>query len=448
MHEAADGAATLDWVAGLPFSTGKIGTYGFSYQGATQYLALAGGGKRPDAMAPVMAPWSIRNDWAFEGNAFRNGSNVGWAAQMGWLEATRRGDFAAAAELRHDANTDRLSAFLLARPELSQLGKWRADDPAYWASLSPDQLLQGDALDVPVLHIGGWCDYMLGGTFAADAAFRARHPDSSHLVVGPWTHLPWNRSAGAADMGPAAEYSIDRAQLRFFDLYLKQKGVRPDAVELFDVGQRQWRRFDGLPALARKALHLHSDGLAATLLTDGRLEAEPGQGGIDRLVHDPSNPAPLIGGHHGTPAGFVNRARADDRADVAVYSTAPFERETLLCGEVVLHLSCGASFAPFDVVASLSVVSPSGETIVLCTGVRRNDTAAVAALELSLPAVCVTLAAGQALRLSLQGAAAPMFAVPRRACRPRRNRARSPSAFTTAVSIRRGSTCRSIAVPR
>ncbi|MBP0650030.1 CocE/NonD family hydrolase, partial [Mycobacterium tuberculosis] len=73
VHEAEDGAETLAWAAALAEGTGQVGLYGFSYQGVTQYLALAGaiaaGSKRPDAIAPAMAAWDVRDDWAYEGGA-------------------------------------------------------------------------------------------------------------------------------------------------------------------------------------------------------------------------------------------------------------------------------------------------------------------------------------------------------------------------------------------
>ena len=66
-----DGATALAWAADLPGASGKVGMYGFSYQGTNQFLAMAGararGGKRPDAIAPTMAAWSIRDDWAYDG---------------------------------------------------------------------------------------------------------------------------------------------------------------------------------------------------------------------------------------------------------------------------------------------------------------------------------------------------------------------------------------------
>ena len=89
--EAADGAVALDWARGLRGGNGRLGLYGFSYQGMTQMLALAGGGSA-DAIAPVMAAWDLWADFASEGGAFRLDWGVGWAMQMGAGAARRAGD--------------------------------------------------------------------------------------------------------------------------------------------------------------------------------------------------------------------------------------------------------------------------------------------------------------------------------------------------------------------
>ena len=331
---------------------------------------------------------------------------------MAWLRSTRDGDFETAALLRRDGDFTRLTRLLLARPELSALPQWLADDPAYWSSISPDQLLRDAPLDVPVLHVGGWCDYMLGGTLSADRAFREHSAETAHLVIGPWTHLPWNRLAGASDMGPRAEYSVDAAaQLRFFDFYLKGIGDRPDAVELFDPGRRDWATFDGPPVGSPRSLHLTSTGLAGTLLTDGCLAIDPAEAAVDRIVHDPSNPAPLVGGHVGTPPGFVDRARTDDRADVAVFTTAPYAEDVRIAGDVELRLACEASCARFDLAATVSVVSPGGEAIVLRTAFMRVTSALPEPAAISFRGVFATVPAGHCLRLSVQGAGSPAFDV-------------------------------------
>src|SRR5258708_1016894 len=39
MHESQDGYDTVEWAAGLPYSNGKVGMFGGSYVGATQFVA-------------------------------------------------------------------------------------------------------------------------------------------------------------------------------------------------------------------------------------------------------------------------------------------------------------------------------------------------------------------------------------------------------------------------
>ena len=50
--EGPDGAATIEWAAGLPFCDGQVITYGFSYQGLAQLYAAA---RRPPALRGVAA---------------------------------------------------------------------------------------------------------------------------------------------------------------------------------------------------------------------------------------------------------------------------------------------------------------------------------------------------------------------------------------------------------
>jgi putative CocE/NonD family hydrolase len=67
-NERADGADALAWAASLEGSNGRVGMYGFSYQAATQLLALAGAlessGPKPAALCPAMIGWDVFSDWA------------------------------------------------------------------------------------------------------------------------------------------------------------------------------------------------------------------------------------------------------------------------------------------------------------------------------------------------------------------------------------------------
>ena len=409
-QELSDGAETVEWARSLEESNGKIGLYGFSYQAITQYLALAGGA-RVDAMAPAMGSFSPERDWVFEGGALRYAGMVGWALQMALLKAAHDGDRETHSALSALGGLEETARYLSGRPELSHLKRWLDNAESDWDQVSPQRLLKDRALDIPVLHTGGWYDFMLEGTLAADRAFREASPASAHLAIGPWTHMPWNGAIGGARMPEAETWSVDRANVAFFDFYLKNKGNPPPALTMFDIGDRRWRTFDRWPATAQKKLALASGGLAATLVNDGRLadEAESTEG-EDVLVSDPFRPAPLVGGHVGEPSGFADRAAADDRSDVAVYTTAPFAQEFTLCGPLRADITINTTAPAFDLVATLSLVTPSGSANVIQTGITRTKNTG-APVGVGLRAAYVTVPAGFSLRLSLQAAAWPAFSL-------------------------------------
>ncbi|WP_024706623.1 CocE/NonD family hydrolase [Martelella sp. AD-3] len=407
-QELSDGAETVDWARGLEGANGKIGLYGFSYQAITQYLALAGGG-RVDAMAPAMGSFAPEKDWAYEGGAPRYAGMVGWALQMALLKAAHDGDRETHAELSALKGLPETARYLAERPALSHLKRWIDNAESDWDQVSPKRLLKDHALDIPVLHTGGWYDFMLEGTLAADRAFRNASPETAHLAIGPWAHMPWNGASGQSRMPEAETYSVDRANIAFFDFYLKNRGNPPPALTLFDMGERRWRAFDHWPEPLKKPLALASGGLAATLANDGRLADVAGDG-EDVLVSDPFRPAPLVGGHVGEPAGFVDRAASDDRSDVAVYTTAPFAQDFILCGPVRADITISTEAQVFDLVATLSLVTPTGSANVIQTGITRTKVTG-APVSVGLRAAFVTVPAGFSLRLSLQAAAWPAFSL-------------------------------------
>jgi putative CocE/NonD family hydrolase len=420
--ERADGAETVAWAAALPGSTGRVGMYGFSYQGMTQLLALAGGAPALGALAPVMVGWDLHGDWAYEGGAFRLADSVGWGIQMAGIRAGYEKDHEAFLALSRAARALPLADETPAYPDVlrrySHYGHftdWVESEPAdaaYWARTSPRAALAGQRMDVPMLHIGGWYDTMLMGTLDAFAAARGASDQPQRLVIGPWPHLPWGRMSGG-DMGPEADARIDRLQLRWFDGFLKDSGGGEHlstGLELFDVGAKVWRNFTVWPA-GRQDLYLASDGLAAPTVTDGVLQETIGNTSADQVVHDPWRPVPSFGGHDAAPMGRQDRTALDARADIACFTAAPLAEDLLLVGRVDLDLWVEADAASFDISAVLSEVTPQGRAIVLTQGYRRVAPGEALPLRISLRAICATIRAGSALRLSLAGASFPAHPV-------------------------------------
>jgi putative CocE/NonD family hydrolase len=419
VHEEADGTETAKWAVGLPGSSGKLGMYGFSYQAVTQFLALAGGAP-VHALAPAMAGWDIRSDWAWEGGAFAFASGLGWGAQMGWIKARHDGDTQAAEAFEAMAralplNTARraMPAAMARHAGMTHYADWLANpEPgAYWDAFAPRARLANRTNDVPILHIGGWYDQMLMGTLDAHRALAAQGKAEQPLIIGPWTHQPWGRRVGAVDFGPAASSPIDAMQVAFFNRHLKGQGGPLPGVRLFDLGTRSWSAAPDWPAAHPELWALGGSGLAAATTTDGTLGLGENRPGTERWVHDPWRPAPSLGGHNAQPGGMQDRAAIDDRADVACFTSPPLTAPLRLCGRVEAELWIEGDRQSFDVSAVLAMLDPQGRSWNLTQGHARFSAGSSTSRRIAMRATAVTIPPGHALRLSIAAASFPAFPV-------------------------------------
>jgi uncharacterized protein len=422
VHEAEDGADAVAWAAELPGANGAVGMYGFSYQGTAQLLAAARSGAALKALAPAMIGWDLRNDWGYENDAFCLQSNLSWATQIGAETARLAGEVEAFAELYAVSRSLPAHGARAARPDFierhghyTHYPDWlaRHDDESYWRSMSPSALASD--VDLPMLFVGGWYDSHLPGTLAAYRHYATAASAPIRLVVGPWAHLPWGRFLAGADFGAEAVSDIDRLQVAWFDYWLKGRDTGALAgppVQLFEMGRNRWREFASWP-VGCTSLYLAGDGRASVDERSGCLvEAAPGANQTDWLVHDPWRPAPSVGGAFGTP-GPADRSAVDGRGDVLTFTTPPFACEVRLAGEVSAHLWLGCDAPSFDLCCTLSRVTPSGRALALTQGYRRivPGTRLDRAIEIPMRATCASIAAGEALRLSIAGACFPAYPV-------------------------------------
>ncbi len=448
VQEAADGAVAVRWARQLEDGNGRIGTYGFSYQGLTQLLngsgeacappagTPVGTDPLPDCLAPAMCGLDERLHWASEGGAHWWALGLGWALQLAAEGCRRRGDGEGWGSIRSSLERGgylREGLALLERHDPQGMGLgWLQKDPSRpegWR-IHP---VAAELLRRPLLLIGGWHDPHLRGVL--DLWRRSRSAGGKpQLRIGAWSHLDWHGG-------------LDELQLAFFRRHLGaplhgagehsgagEPSAEPaePAVQLQCATSGRWCRFtpghDPLPA-GGPAWGLSSGGLAAIRCDEGELAPGAGAGTVT-VVHDPWRSVPGRGGHLGQEPWPVERGDLDRRGDVACFTGLPGAEPLLLVGEPVLTVAAAADQPGFDLVVCLSRVDREGQRATqLCTGVGRflgEDCLERRDRTVALQPLFARLLPGERLRLSVAGAAWPQVAVnpgdgslPRGGCGPR-----------------------------
>ncbi|AFY99194.1 CocE/NonD family hydrolase [Calothrix sp. PCC 6303] len=422
-NEIQDGEDTVNWAANLPYSNGKVGMYGFSYQGMTQLYAAAAKPPALKAICPAMIGYDLYSDWAYEGGGFCLQTNLAWALQLATETAQLKHDQQTYQQLATAARNLPLSDAIPNYPKIlkdcaleSFYHDWVTlpQSDTYWQQLSPKNYLQD--VDLPMFHIGGWFDTYLRGTLNLYKAIAFRSKHRQQLVIGPWAHIPWGRKVGAIDFGLNAISPIDQMQIAWFDEYLKDgKTNLPDfpPIWLFEMGSNLWQGYEKLENKTHKKLFLSSTGLANIQEDNGVISSVlPNNYSCDVIVHDPWRPVPSLGGHAGIPAGVFERSHLDSRSDILTYTTPPLTEDLHLLGEVVVEVYCDADKPSFDLSAILSEVHSDGRVYNLTQGYLNCENGLNRTLRrIQLQTTCAKISQGNSLRLSLSAACFPAYAM-------------------------------------
>jgi len=403
VDEPRDGYDTIEWLARQPFADGKVGMFGASYMGATQWLAATQTPPSLKAMVPSITASDYHNGWTYQGGAFALYFNVSWlmvSLGLARLMREREENPAAGKELvtlmdSIDHMCDRMDFMPLREFPMFRAGApyffdWLEhpyyDD--YWRKLCIEEY--HDKIAVPTLNIGGWYDIFQGGTIRNHLGMRAHGASeaarSSRLMLGPWNHgLPLQSLVGQVDMGfrsSPVSVDLDGMQLDFFDSWLKgkQNGAASGApVRIYVMGLNDWREEKEwpLPGTEWRRYYLHSRGRANSAYGDGALSTEaPGSEPPDSFLYNPLDPVPTRGGGlccyaNALAGGAFDQSMVEHRADVLVYSTEPLAENVEVTGPITLTLYASSSASDTDFTGKLVDVDPNGFARNLTDGIIR-----------------------------------------------------------------------------
>jgi uncharacterized protein len=391
-YESEDGYDTVEWAAALPYSSGKVGMYGGSYVGATQYLAAISSPPHLAGIFPDVTASNYHNGWTYQGGAFEQWFNESWTTGLAMNTMRRR------VETAGDALSGTKLLPLLSYPVLeavSQTGlatyftDWllHPSYDEYWKRWSIEA--HYSAIQVPVFSAGAWYDIFLRGTLRNYTHLRteagtdaARHGQRLIVYVGGHAGGPDERKVGSVDFGAKLPFDLDELIFHWYDRLLKGQlndVATEKPVKIFIMGRNEWREEDDWPLARATETHyyLHSAGSANGLSGQGGLStSRPEEEKSDQYVYDPDNAVPTIGGPlccGALPTGIgpEDQRPAEARHDVLVYTTPAFARDTEVTGPISLDLYVNTSAVDTDFTGKLVDVWPNGFAQNLTEGILR-----------------------------------------------------------------------------
>jgi putative CocE/NonD family hydrolase len=373
-HELQDGRQTLQWLARQPWFDGRLGMWGGSAFGHTQWVLADQAHPGPQALIVQIASTSFR-EMFHPGGAFSLESALFWAARSHGeedrdpsFEALEKG-FAGFPLIEADDRSVGDVAFF---------NDWvrHASPDAYWRDIDGPQ--RARTLRAPVLLMAGWYDPFLP-TQLRDFTTLRREADPavglrSRLVIGPWTHADPVRFPDGAVAGDYRPASL-APSVPWFDHHLLGQPLDRSLqapVRIFVMGENRWRDEQEWP-LARASYvpyYLGSDGTLSA-------SSAPVSQATRSFVYDPRDPVPSRGGAMlGPRAGIALQNGVEARPDVLSYSTDVLPQDVEITGPVraLLHVSTTAPHTDFT--AKLVDVHPDGKAYNVCDGILRRAYAA------------------------------------------------------------------------
>ncbi len=399
--DASDGYDTVEWLSHQFFSNGSVGMWGTSFDAHMQAGAAA---LHPPSLKTVLINMGgMSNAWD-HGVRFRGAYEMGRQLTWAWMQILADPHAEAAKTILEREKVEdwyerqpmpRGHNPLSAAP---QYEGWyteffeHANYDAFWK----DPMMAWDehyaeTADIPMLHVGGWYDIFLAGTFRNFAELRKIKRAPQRVLVGPWTHSGNGRSfAGDVSFGDSAVIPdfATAFHLRWFDHFLKgmNTGAEHDApVRLFVMGTGDghkdadgrlfhggyWRDADAWPLTGTRFVpyYFHGDGSLSP-------KKPTAWASSSRYTFDPHHPVPTIGG--GASARLKDGAYDQregprfppskppylplrSRPDVLVFQTEPLAEDVTVIGPIKVVLYASASTVDADFTAKLVDVYPASD---------------------------------------------------------------------------------------
>lgn len=384
-HDGSDAAALIDWISRQPWSDGRVGMYGGSYNGFTQWAAAKHLPKSLKALMPSVTfapgidfpnPGGIYQSYGFPwpfyttnvktlDNATYNDSERWNRLFHDWYVSGR-----AYRDLdKIDGTPNPIWNRWLAHPSYD----------SYWQRMIPygEEFAR---VNIPVLTTTGYYDDgQVGALYYFTRHYRHKPNAEHYLVIGPYDHVSgqWGMRTGPdGTLPPLLGYkpdpvsALDIVELRYqwFD-YVLRGGAKPallkDKVNYEVMGANVWKHAPSLAAMANRRLkfYLSVERAGDTYrLTEARPPAAFIPQTVDFAVRSdaaPTNFGPANVGNWNGNETIVGRSLRTPNGFAFV--SAPFQTPVELSGLFSMRLVFITNKKDFDFNVQLYELKPDGE---------------------------------------------------------------------------------------
>lgn len=276
-HDGTDGAALIDWIAAQRWSDSRVGMFGASYEGFTQWAVAKHMPKALKALMPSVSaapgidtppdggifesdayPWPFYTTNGKELDPVTYGDRERWSRLfLTWYKS--------GASYRSLGKIDGVPNRFFDR--------W-LDHPtydAYWQRLTPVGLAFA-RIDIPVLATTGYYDgAQIGALHYFRNHYRYLRTAEHYLVIGPYDHATGNRGTinvlgdslpvlSGYQLDSAAFLDIGQLRYEWFDYNFKG-GQKPsllkDKVNYQVMGANVWKHAPSIEAMSALPIDLH-----------------------------------------------------------------------------------------------------------------------------------------------------------------------------------------------
>ena len=390
-EEATDAYDIIEWLAAQPWSTGKIGMCGISYQGMTQLFAASTGPPHLAAIMPDMVMFDLYS-FSYPGGVFQDDFIAEWSQIVKLLDT-----IAPAAPVDEDTDGKLLIQALEEHKknvypiETTAEGKFRdALDPQAqtrpYFDQGPQSYLKGireSGSKIGVYLVAGWFDMWPRDMLA----WFNNLPNPKKIIIAPWSHSH-DYAAGWKDTvlplaGFVPQFDYAAEQVRWYDYWLKgiDNGITAEPpIRYFTIGAPEsaaWKDARQWPLPEEKPTpYYFQAGPSGSVQSanDGLLgeKAPSGDSGRDDYVVDyTTSTGPATRWHNGRGGNFSYPDMAANDANGLTYTSAPLKTAVEVTGHPIVHLWATSTADDGDFFAHLEEVDESGYSHYLTEGVLR-----------------------------------------------------------------------------